>query len=1303
MPRDRNGSKRSSRDVSTDESVSILDPRRFTPTLHANLVSEILNLRRDQEEKIRIIDGLESALHESKEETESLQKSAISTAKESRSLKRQLALLEGGTSSALGELARERDEAVDTATDTKRRLEAAQKKLKSQEDDSQRVHDQWAKEKDAWEDEKRKYERKIHVAESRLKALLDEVAAYQATHINGIQDAPESEVEENGKDNDATSVRTMSITNSVRYSTMTGVGKPNGHSLADELNFDGDYDDETDYGGRESVLSHNRHMRNGSRDSAMSKTHRRNQSTESLMRPASAARGRHYHHSTLERLEGDIIREDDETQPPAKVSYTDSAVQYSPPPSPKVVPVKPSTPEPPLAKVERSFEVESPPRGEWEIEANQRRKRVHVARPLTIELPSASHLMVNGSSQTVEEPLSPPKTARSPYREVLPSPKLKPETAMVSAATQTDIPPPLQQPSFLSQPHMQIPSISIIPPTSRPTTPREPRLPQLFKDFGCQVSILSAVESRSIAVQTEEIRVDKRLDKLPSHLHPSAIVSRPVSPAAPQESAGDEARQFTPVPGNVPPRNPRRLASKRSLTDTPSSPPILSRELDETYDAYPGNNDDGPLSSQRAPMRRPHRISSLFAGFDAGSSDEIDEFGDLDLSDSEYRTALSAPRPKAGSSRAGKRNSGSTTSPEQAIPLRMSSGRSSVRPLGTEAYSSFTIPESRDKRDSAGSARSNSKAMSRSSIIAPSSRSSGMRKAAMIQNGIATHQRARSPSLPDAQEPPFPIPTRASSRKPPISASAPSDGRASPTKAAEPWHRRGGRSHYRAGSIRKVRSAAALPGKAKYRRHGSRSPPPFSPSTEAPESPEQLPPMPNNDITTPRTRDAQTKYRSHHQPQLSTNTANTVETGHGSVGSSTQTTSVVDAIAQTMVGEWMFKYVRRRKSFGVPEGKGGDDSSNDRHKRWVWLAPYERAILWSSKQPASGSALLGKAGRKLTIQSVLDVKDDNAAPKGSGPLFNRSILILTPQRALKFTAASADRHYIWLTSLSFLAHSQQAIPEIAPPVLPLKSTPDHYALPSAKVRKPGIRDSIRLAKGKTSVARSGPVSIASSQTDSVPPSIPTYRGGSIPEEFPPLPVHQREISRDAAEPPYIPRFHERANQVALHGRKRSNTGGHVPPPLSFRGFSGPMGGSAGHHAATNSTAGNSVGTAGSSDIYNYSQASSGNMSGNVTWGMSTNGSVRTSEASSRPSGAVMNNFFDAIGTMRMEAFISPLAFPEEGPRGADDTRRIARRRSKELRRRASRSRHRDSYNSRGTRGTDELDEWYAREDPFKGF
>jgi hypothetical protein len=250
-----------------------------------------------------------------------------------------------------------------------------------------------------------------------------------------------------------------------------------------------------------------------------------------------------------------------------------------------------------------------------------------------------------------------------------------------------------------------------------------------------------------------------------------------------------------------------------------------------------------------------------------------------------------------------------------------------------------------------------------------------MRRAALIQSGVAAHQgRSRSPSLPEpVKEPPFPIPTRASSRKPPISASAPSDGTRSPT-----WGRGSNRGPYRTNSIRKVRSAAALPrGGRSYRRHGSRSPPPMSPSTEAPESP-GLPPMPSNEITTPRYMkdSASSRYRSHRkEPSVTTaNTTNTnnTRTRNGSVGSSNQTnqtnqtTTVVDAIAQTMVGEWMFKYVRRRKSFGVSESAGadGDNGNGARHKRWVWLAPYERAVMWSSKQPTSGSALLGKSGRK---------------------------------------------------------------------------------------------------------------------------------------------------------------------------------------------------------------------------------------------------------------------------------------------------------------------------------------------------
>ncbi|KAI8953531.1 hypothetical protein F4801DRAFT_588204 [Xylaria longipes] len=1267
--------KRASKELIGDENLSILDPRRFTPTLHANLVSEILALRRDQDDKLKIIENLETSLHAVLEEKEALQSDLSDTTKESRSLKRQLALLEGGTSTALGDITREREEAIEATAEAKRRLETAQRKARAQEEDSQRVHDLWAKEKDGWEEERRKFERKLHVAETRLKAVLQEVETLQAAQANGAQ----HELESDAEDKDSASVRTQSITNSVRFSTISaaGIGKVNGVSLADELNFDDD-DYETDPDGRQSVLSNSGHHRNMSRESIASKAHQRNYSIDSQVRPGSVARGRLYTNpSVLARLEGDI-KEDDEMQLSTPTpEYADAAVQYSPPPSPKTIPSKPSTPEP-VAKAEDLLDLESPQRCDMEIEANQRRKRVHTGRPNVIDAPKIiTHSMISSASQTAE-PLSPPRTPLSPAG------TFTAETR--STSTQTDNASNRKQVTPVT-----IPSISIVPPTSLPPTPREHRLPQYSKDAGCQVSILQPTwaTSRSVAVQTEEIRVDKRLDKLPRHLHPSAISSRPSSPTP---NVDTEHKPFTPVPGNLPARNPRRLANKHSfVNELNTSPPVTpSLAESEAYDTYPGNNDNGPLSADKAPVRRPPRISSLFAGFDIASSDEADEFGDGEFSDAEYRTALSAPNPRPGSHRHGNSTTGSmgSMSPESVRPSARDS-RSIARQIGgPEIYSSFSLVDPRNVSARKPSSRPPSVG------INPGSRASVMRKAAMIQSGISTHQaRSPSPSLPDIQEPPFPIPTRASSRQPAVAASAPSDGSRSPSRYGNSWSRRGAKgSIYRNNSIRKVRSAAALPRGGRYRRRGSRSTPPMSPSEEAPESP-QLPPLPNNDITTPRNR-----YKTH-RSQLSTNTANTENTNAFSVASSQQAPGVVEAIAQTMVGEWMFKYVRRRKSFGVADG-GREENSNDRHKRWVWLAPYERAILWSSKQPVSGSALMGKPGRKLTIQSVLDVKDDNPIPRGETQIFNRSILILTPQRALKFTAVSAERHYLWLMSLSFLAHSQQDVPEITPSLAPPKAAPPpDPELSEAKAKRSGIRDSIRLTKGKNPSFMTRHDQNTQPSLPEEPEPIPTFPVNIDADVLGPMPTHQREPSGDGAEPPLIPRFsgrghgraHERANQVTLHGRKRSNTGGHVPPPLSFRGFSPPA---RSMHASTNSTAGASVDTAGSSDIYGQSQASS-----NMTWGISTAGSQRTSEASSRPTG----NFFEAIGTVRMEAFISPLSKFDDPP---EEPRYRARRQSKDRRRRRSRSRHRDSYTSRGTRGTGS---YYTgsrageEEDPFRGF
>lgn len=1291
LPSERNDrhSKRSSRDVVVDESISILDPRRFTPTLHANLVSEILSLRRDQEEKLKFIEGLEATLHTSREEQETLRSTLVKNTKESRSLKRQLALLEGGTSSALGELSRERDEAVEAITDTKKRLEVAQKKVRSQEEDSQKTQELWVKEKDEWEEERRKYERKLHVADTRLKAILDEVAQYQASQGQRQQSDPD--LEDGSKDNDAASIRSLGT--SVRYSVVPD--KSNGHSLADELNFDDDDEYETETDGRQSVMSQQsrHHMRNFSRDSVLSKTaqktHRRNLSSESYARPGSVARGRMFMNQTvLDKLEGGI-REDDETPsaPTPKPEYTDTGVQFSPPPSPKMSPVK-TTAE--SIKTEKPLELENAPKAERE--ANQSRKRVHAAKPLPLEPLPVLKSMVSSSSQTLGEPLSPPATPVMSLQVVsLPTVEVKPleaiQPTMITSGTQTDMEPaPAQQPRSASP--LLVPSISIHPPTSRASSPRPHRLPQYVKDFGCQVTILEPVPTTSTAMQTDEIRVDTRLDKLPAHLHPSAISSRPVSPNPPTAVPNEDLKAFTPVPGNLPPRNPRRLTSQPSFTSdlVPSRP--VSPE--ETRDAYPGNNDNGSLSSKKAPFKRPHRISSLFTGFEEASSDEEDLAG----SDSEFRTALSSPQSKPSKHR--QTESIVTTSTIDQAPEILKQARNTIKQMSAyNAYNSFSVG---DERKSHGRKPS-------------TYRTGAMRKSALIQNGIASHQgRSRSPSLQNLKDPPFPIPTRASSRQPGANGNHFSDGQRSPTRYGEPRHRRSARGSrsYRSNSIRKARSAAVLPRGSRYRQE-SRSPPPMTPS-EAPESP-GLPPLPRNDITTPRRESRAPRSKSHrYQPSVTTayTDDNIAVESVASSQPSQPASGVVEAIAQTMVGEWMFKYVRRRKSFGMAETKA-EENSNDRHKRWVWLAPYERAILWSSKQPSSGSALMGKAGRKLTIQSVLDVKDDNAPPRGAGQIFNRSILILTPQRALKFTAVSAERHYLWLTALAFLAHSQQAVPDMISPAAPAPIGPTAAKLapapalapnigpPPSKAKKPGIRDSIMLKKSRSPL---------SDTTTS-----PRQLGEAIdfkPVQMPPGLHHERDLSRDVAEPPFIPRFHdrssdrvhERANQVALHGRKRSNTGGHIPPPLSFRGFSSPQP----SHRYTDSTAGNSVITTGSSDLYQPST------NGHSTWAMSSaaSRSQRTSDASSRPG----NNFFEAIGTIRMEAFISPLAFPrvDEYPED-EELRHRARRRSKDIRRQRSRSRQRDLYGPRSARGTDDYygssrasnEEDYFRDDPFKGF
>lgn len=244
----------------------------------------------------------------------------------------------------------------------------------------------------------------------------------------------------------------------------------------------------------------------------------------------------------------------------------------------------------------------------------------------------------------------------------------------------------------------------------------------------------------------------------------------------------------------------------------------------------------------------------------------------------------------------------------------------------------------------------------------------------------------------------------------------------------------------------------------------------------------------------------------------------------------------------------------------------------------------------------------------MAIQSVLDVEDESPLPKNREltSAFNRSILVLTPQRALKFTTVSAERHTLWMTALSFLAQSGRLPSEIpsaptrhppAPPPVPALPAENTNAKRrrSPSFGRASVRDSIRLAKGKRPDYQKAV-------------SYPDYDGAAMPESG--------EIPDLGADFPAVPRLY---SGTTRHQRKRSNTSPRLPPPLNgFRSFS---------TNAVPSTASSALHP--SSTGGTFSRPSASSKSGSV--------SARGSSLASpdRP------NFFEAVGTVRMEAFVDP--------------------------------------------------------------
>lgn len=254
----------------------------------------------------------------------------------------------------------------------------------------------------------------------------------------------------------------------------------------------------------------------------------------------------------------------------------------------------------------------------------------------------------------------------------------------------------------------------------------------------------------------------------------------------------------------------------------------------------------------------------------------------------------------------------------------------------------------------------------------------------------------------------------------------------------------------------------------------------------------------------------------------------------------------------------------------------------------------------------------------VIIQSVLDVRDDTPLPKNHGIAepFNRSILILTPARALKFTAMSKDRHYTWLTALSFLAHSPLLAPGVSsippPPDEPTEAELIARGNRQPSLRRQTIRDSVRIAKDKARTqAKKPPVpSIQESHSSPIGPSGAMVMSGGLGSD----PI------ADAAEAPTVLRF--------AHGRKRSHTGPRMPTSAlrNLQYTQVPMPSYA-------------------------SQASSDYGSGARDFSFVAS-SGRTSAASTSRSPLASNFPEGGVGTVRMEAFVEGEGV---GPRPSQDS------------------------------------------------
>lgn len=116
--------------------------------------------------------------------------------------------------------------------------------------------------------------------------------------------------------------------------------------------------------------------------------------------------------------------------------------------------------------------------------------------------------------------------------------------------------------------------------------------------------------------------------------------------------------------------------------------------------------------------------------------------------------------------------------------------------------------------------------------------------------------------------------------------------------------------------------------------------------------------------------------------------------------------SIIPALTQTVIGEYLYKYYPYLGQFGL----------NSRHERFFWVHPYTLTLYWSTTNPimANPSSHKTKCAAILAVDSVVDT---NPYPAG---LYHKSIIVRSEKKTVKITCPTRQRHNIWYNSLRYL-------------------------------------------------------------------------------------------------------------------------------------------------------------------------------------------------------------------------------------------------------------------------------------------